>query len=128
MAKTKLVIRGVVLLAVVVLVIGMIWYSNSARTNKIFEGEVTILMQEDDYYPNQITVRKGTKVTFVNKSDYGTWPASDLHPSHGIYSEFDSRGVVKPGDSWSFTFDKTGEWGMHDHLAPYIVGKIVVVE
>lgn len=104
------------------------WFWKSTQVNKVYEGEVEILMKEDGYYPSELVIKKGTKITFINKSEYGTWPASDLHPSHSIYSAFDPKGVIMPGEKWSFVFEELGEWGMHDHLAPYITGQIVVVE
>lgn len=96
--------------------------------NEILEGEVTMQMGEDNYAPTDITIRVGTTVTFINNSESLRWPASDLHPSHLIYSEFDSKAPVKIGERYSFTFNKPGEWGYHDHLAPYITGIINVVD
>ena len=94
----------------------------------IDKDEVVISMQEGSYVPDEITIKRGTKVTFMNDDTGPRWPASDLHPSHGIYSAFDPRKPIKPEESWSFTFERVGEWGMHDHLAPYIKAEIVVVE
>lgn len=91
-------------------------------------GEVTINMTEDGFVPDEIKITKGTKVTFKNSDKFYHWPASDLHPSHSQYSDFDPRRTIEPGESWSFVFDKVGEWGMHDHISPYMIGKIHVVE
>jgi len=91
-------------------------------------GEVIVKMTEDGYIPNVFRIKKGTKVRFQNVDSYGHWPASDLHPTHTLYPEFDSKRVVKAKEEWSFVFDKVGVWTMHDHLSPYITGKITVVE
>lgn len=93
----------------------------------ISSGEVRVGIKEDGFNPETIKIKKGTKVTFVNEDEVARWPASDLHPSHGIYPEFDPKTPVKPGESWSFTFDKVGEWEYHDHLSPYLIGKITVL-
>lgn len=95
---------------------------------KVHSGEAIVKMTEDGFIPDTLYITQGTTVKFVNEDQYGHWPASDLHPSHTIYSEFDPRRVIKPGETYEFTFERVGEWGMHDHIAPYIVGKIVVVE
>lgn len=92
------------------------------------ENDAVVTMGSDSYAPQNFKVNKGTKITFLNSSDGLRWPASDLHPSHLIYPEFDSKEPVKQGESWSVEFDKVGEWGYHDHLAPYITGTINVVE
>lgn len=96
-------------------------------SQEVLAGEVVIEMYQDEYIPNEITIKRGTTVRFVNKDDGPRWPASDLHPSHGIYSEFDPEEPIPAGEEWSFTFNQEGEWTMHDHLAPYITGFITVV-
>lgn len=85
-------------------------------------------MTENGFVPEEITIRRGTKVRFVNQDSLWRWPASDLHPTHSVYPEFDPREAIAPSKEWEFTFEKTGEWHYHDHLAPYILGKILVVE
>jgi plastocyanin len=82
--------------------------------------------RKDGFYPKMVTVRVGEKVTFVNKKSVPMWPASDLHPEHSIYPSFDPKKEIKPGESWTFQFTKTGEWGFHDHIYSFHRGKIVV--
>ncbi len=94
----------------------------------VAKDAVTIVMNQDEYEPSELTVSKGTTVVFVNKSSDWRWPASNLHPTHDIYPEFDPKEPVAPGASWSFSFDRAGSWRMHDHLAPYITGTILVKE
>lgn len=65
---------------------------------------------------------------FVTKRGGYFWPASNPHPTHEVYPEFDPRRPIEADSSWSFRFDKSGEWRYHDHLAPLFEGKIVVRE
>lgn len=67
------------------------------------------------YSPANITIKKGDTVKFANNSTKNMWPASNNHPSHTIYPEFDAKGDISPGGTYSFTFTKTGAWGYHDH-------------
>ncbi len=90
------------------------------------EGVVTIHMDESRFEPNNITIEAGTRVIFENVGKKPHWPASNIHPTHGIYPEFDSKGGVKPGEAWSFVFDKAGIWRMHDHIQAEISGVITV--
>lgn len=87
---------------------------------------VTMLMHADVFEPVDLTIKQGTKVVFKNVDTDGHWPASDIHPTHGIYPEFDPKQPVNPGDSWSFVFDKVGRWRYHDHLVPSTRGVITV--
>lgn len=97
------------------------------------EGEV-IKISSSGFSPSTLTISKGTMVTFVVIDDGAYWPASASHPSHTVYpttggcigSTFDACTKLRSGDSWSFTFDETGEWDYHDHLNPGLQGTIIV--
>lgn len=92
------------------------------------EGEVSIILTNRGFVPSEVTVRRGTMVTFSTDAGRPFWPASNLHPSHEIYPAFDPKRPLAPDESWSFTFDEVGEWGMHDHLRSYMTGDIKVIE
>lgn len=115
-----------------VLAVAAIFFSfNNSKAQPVFvnfDGDAIIKMGEDEYAPTNIRIKKGAKVTFVNEAESLRWPASDLHPSHLVYSAFDPKEGLAVGSSWEFTFDQVGEWGYHDHLAPYITGIISVTE
>jgi plastocyanin len=85
-----------------------------------------VVIKKTGYEPKNITIDIGTTVTFVNNDAVALWPASNIHPTHGIYPEFDPKGEVAPGASWSFTFTKAGLWPYHDHLHPNVTGTISV--
>jgi plastocyanin len=78
------------------------------------------------FEPARIEVKLGETVVFINNSSRKFWPASDLHPTHSIYPEFDAHAAIDPGGRWSFTFSKIGTWRYHDHLAPAARGVVVV--
>ncbi|MBI2356074.1 MAG: cupredoxin domain-containing protein [Candidatus Doudnabacteria bacterium] len=87
-----------------------------------------VIVSENGFSPSEITIKKGSVVTFINKSSKAVWPASDPHPTHTDYSGFDPKKAVESGASWSFTFDQIGEWGYHDHLSPFRKGTIKVTD
>ncbi|MEX0919199.1 MAG: hypothetical protein WDZ64_00415 [Parcubacteria group bacterium] len=90
--------------------------------------ELIIRMTEEGFEPKELTVWQGDEVLFINNDDVDRWPASNFHPTHSLYSEFDSMEGVPPGESWTFIFDNVGTWRMHDHLIPHMTGTIVVLE
>jgi|GEM_PF-2301305 len=91
-------------------------------------GEVvSVVLTETGYEPSNLVIEKGTTIEFSTTAGRPHWPASNLHPSHAEYSEFDPLQPVESDESWSFTFTKEGEWGFHDHLRSYFSGKIEVV-
>jgi plastocyanin len=86
---------------------------------------VTVMMTADGFSPSEFSIKKGQAVDFVNAAsptcnpasiDCQFWPASNLHPDHSIYPEFDPRQPVVPGQVWTFVFDRLGDWGFHDHF------------
>ncbi len=91
-------------------------------------GEAVVTLTEEGYEPKTLTVVKAATVTFQTTRSDPFWPASDLHPTHDIYPEFDPREPVAADKTWSFRFDKVGTWRYHDHLFPYYRGTITVVD
>lgn len=90
------------------------------------QGSNTIVLTEQGFSPREITITLGETVTFINKRDKFFWPASDFHPTHTAYAEFDAREALSPGSSWKFTFTESGLFKYHDHLAPFFFGIIQV--
>lgn len=87
-----------------------------------------VLMGDTQFTPNKLAIKKNSRVVFKNDDGKDHWPASDLHPTHEIYPEFDPQKPIKSGASWEFIFEKTGNYSYHDHLSPAIRGSIEVVE
>jgi len=88
--------------------------------------EHLVELKKDGFYPEEITIRIGETVRFITSRGKPFWPASNLHPTHEIYETFDPKRPVPPNDSWSFTFEKSGNWKFHDHIHPNFTGKVIV--
>lgn len=87
-----------------------------------------IRMTNKGFEPAYLTVDKNTTVEFVNYDEVDRWPASNVHPLHEIYPEFDPKKPINPNSEWSFKFAKVGVFRYHDHLFPHKRGLIKVVE
>ncbi|MDZ7744798.1 MAG: hypothetical protein U5K77_03540 [Candidatus Saccharibacteria bacterium] len=77
------------------------------------------------FSPSEISISAGETVIFTNNADRSMWVASDTHPSHTDLPEFDS-GQIPVGGTYSFTFEESGTWGYHNHLASHITGTVIV--
>ena len=88
--------------------------------------KIIIHMDENGFDPKSITIQQGQAVIFENRGKRARWPASNIHPTHEIYSEFDPKKSVWPGENWEFTFQKPGIWKMHDHNEPQFGGTVTV--
>lgn len=90
-------------------------------------GSIDVSMTENGFEPASISVGKGQAVCWTNKHEgEARWPASDNHPTHELYPEFDPHTPVRDGTHWCFTFLKPGTWKYHDHLFPDFLGTVVV--
>ncbi len=86
-----------------------------------------VRMTPSGFAPSYLTVIKGQSVKFVSDGAL-FWPASDPHPNHTNFSEFDPKSPIKDGDSWTFKFSKSGFFEYHNHLEPSSRGAVKVIE
>lgn len=106
--------------------------TSTPATKKADPKTVTIVYDKNGFSPNMVEITKGTTIKFVNKwTDMPMWVASDPHPQHASYPEMDTsaefQSEVPPGnESYSFTFEKAGTWGYHNHSAPEHIATVVV--
>lgn len=80
------------------------------------------------FSPRELTIPIGATVRFATTTGENFWPASNFHPSHRLYPEFDAKEPVAATASWSFVFNTPGTWRYHDHLNSTHTGTILVKE
>ena len=78
------------------------------------------------FSPSSLEIKLGETVQFANNSSGGMWVASGPHPSHTAYPEFDPKRNIPSGETYEFTFTKTGEWKYHNHTKAGMYGTIIV--
>lgn len=88
--------------------------------------EVVVEFDGKSFSPETVSLKAGGRLTINNKSNVNMWPASNDHPTHKLYPEFDSLKPILPGESYTLILSKAGTWGYHDHLQPTIKGQIVI--
>ncbi|MEK9194986.1 MAG: hypothetical protein AAB975_01305 [Patescibacteria group bacterium] len=115
----------IIILVVIAFGAGGVIYSYSRNTP---HATHRIDFAETGFSPQTSMIAKGDTITFTTSRAKPFWPASDIHPSHEIYSEFDPQKPIAADESWSFRFDKIGVWKFHDHLDPYFRGIIEVTD
>ncbi len=72
----------------------------------------------ESYDPIAIEVNSGTTVTWTN-DDFVAHTVTDIEDS------FDS-GFIQAGSTWSYTFEKSGEWDYLCTLHPWMTGIVSV--
>jgi plastocyanin len=105
---------------------GLLLISKSPSSQTYSGQTYTVSLEENGFKPNEISIKAGDTIKFTTTRGKPFWPASNLHPTHEIYPQFDPKQPINPTDSWSFRFDKEGQWQYHDHLFPYYTGVVKV--
>ncbi len=137
--------RAITLATIAVLIlVGGYWawsrtqMAQPTPTQDVTPAVIQISYSDDGYQPNEVTIRQGEKVEWINNSSKDMWPASAIHPTHSLYPEkkdsdclgssFDACGHLSPGAAWEYTFTVIGDWRFHDHIRPSKTGIVHVVE
>lgn len=94
--------------------------SDNGATAIIDQNHVAIIgiRHAKSFSPNPIDIRVGDTVTWTNDHREG-------HTVTSKASEFDS-GDIRPGQSFSHTFDKAGSFEYFCEIHPSMVGKVNV--
>jgi len=87
-------------------------------TNKA-QAQNTVSIENMLYTPAQITVAKGTKVTWTNNDSTAHTVTADTNNTF-------ASGTLNPGASYSFTFNETGSFAYHCDFHPSMHGTVVV--
>lgn len=90
------------------------------------DGVYEITYTDRGYQPEYAKVPVGATVRIVNKSSMEFWPASDPHPVHTDFPQFDPQKALPVGGTYDFKFEKGGIYGFHDHLNHIWIGALVV--
>lgn len=118
---------GILVIIIITTILITVQYKKSNSITvaiKNAENNYEVYLNNDGFSPKEISIPKNSLVIFINKTNKPFWPASDLHPTHVIYQNFDPKTPIPPEQSWSFKFEKLGKWRYHDHLFPYFTGII----
>lgn len=93
----------------------------------IVSQEVRVTYTSQGFSPKTVTVKKGDIVVFENKTGTSASVASNEHPTHLLYPEFDQWKTDQRGKTeFRFMFEKTGAWKYHDHLNSTMTGTVIV--
>lgn len=80
--------------------------------------EVTVTIDNFAFTPDNLTIKPGTRITFVNHDDIP-------HTVVAVDKTFRSK-VLDTNDQYQFTFDKPGDIIYFCSLHPHMKGKITI--
>jgi plastocyanin len=112
--------------------------SNTATQEEGAEGGAVVTYSTSGFSPATVTIQRGETVTWQSDGS-AMWIGSNDHPTHTQYSgtsreehcaagDRDAFDQCAVGETYSFTFDKAGTWGYHNHRSTSHLGQVIVVE
>jgi plastocyanin len=98
--------------------LAMLLVSQSARAEDAGASAAQVEIDNFAFKPEALTVKAGTKVTFVNRDDipHSVVSGDSLFRSPALDTD----------ESFAFTFTTPGEFGYFCGLHPHMIGKVVV--
>lgn len=99
--------------------------ANPSASSSAMMNEVIVNISSTGFSPNDITIKVGESVTWMNVDNAMHNVSSAPHPIHTTYTPL-NLGSFAAGEKVSLVFDKAGTYKYHDHLNPSIFGSITV--
>ena len=84
-----------------------------------------VILGDLGFVPQDITVKVGTTMVWINKSGKAATVNSDDHPTHKLYP-FLNLGEFSSSSSLQVVFDKAGTYSYHNHLNASETGTVTV--
>lgn len=100
--------------------------ASAGDSDEVVAVENLVLIENNEFVPATLTVKKGTTVTWTNKDQAEHWVVSDPHPTHSDLPEMDSKKGLLQNETYQFTFNKVGEFNYHDEKNTTITGTVIV--
>lgn len=98
----------------------------SVKTVPNFDFEV--LYTSAGFIPSTIEIPPNSRVAFRNISDISLWVASDPHPAHTDYPQFDATAAGSLKEVNIFEFKNAGTFGFHNHEKSIDRGTVRVID
>lgn len=109
--------------------------TSDAVIDETGSSEVTIDIKNFKYQKQNIKIKKGTKVTWVNKDamehnvmkQHEDEEKAHDAPAHDEATEGLESPLISKGESWSYTFNEVGTQSYHCSPHPYMKGSVTVI-
>lgn len=88
------------------------------------ENTSQVTIQNFSYTPQNISIKRGTTVTWTNNDS----TEHDVMPDDGSSDNFQSSQLLARGESYSFTFNEPGTYAYHCTPHPHMTGVVTVTE
>jgi plastocyanin len=116
-SKSRMIIIIIVALLVIGFVIALVHHSAKAPSGASSAHSATVQITAQGFEPATLKVKVGTTVTWNNTDSSLHQVASNPYPANNGLRGFVSKGT-ESGQSYSYKFTRTGDFGYHDQQNP----------
>jgi len=118
--------RGIIIWALIILGVIFIGYAatkvrftgNQILSIEKINSVYSVKIENSMYVPNELNIKVGETVEWKNLDSLRHTVTSNDAPLNSA--------VINPGENYSFTFEKEGEYDYYCMLHQYVRGKIIV--
>ena len=100
--------------------------SPAASEGATMSEKKVVNISSSGFTPQNMTVKVGDTVTWMNADSTSHTVNSDPHPTHTLYPILNTVGLIKAGEKKSLQFTSAGTYKYHDHLNPSLTGSVTV--
>lgn len=122
--RRRLIALIVAVVLLLVIVSGGVWLLVSRRHNVAISSKVAnVMMNADGLVPATLTIEKGQEITITNADS----TAHRLTADQSLLPSFDSIDLLNQGDSYTYTFERSGTYHYYDPSNPTVfIGTVTV--
>lgn len=99
--------------------------ANNSSTTPAPAQAAVVTYDGSSFSPAQITLKAGQTLTFKNTASMAVVVDSNPHPVHTDDPEL-NVGSIAAGQSQTVTLNKTGSFGLHNHINPAQQGQVTI--
>lgn len=92
------------------------------------EPVATIEIDNGNFSPQTIHIKKGQSVLWINKDQAAHQVMANPYPTGSQLPSLNSSEPLAEGDSYTATFEESGTYSYHDKLSPVELNGVVIVE
>jgi len=101
---------------------------STSSAKAVLPAAASATISDTGFSPQSISIKPNTELTWTNNDSQAHQVSADPYPANNSITGFDNNQLLEKGDSYSFTFQKTGTYHVHDNLNPLKFNQTIIVK
>jgi plastocyanin len=131
--RLKTAVASATILVIVMVVSFVVFYPDASAPSPPTNANKYAKITGTPVYANQVSIQDYTftpRIISITRGTTVIWTNNDTVMHSVVFDDhsFTSSGILNQGSSFSFAFDKVGQYAYHGGVYPNAVGKIIVTD